>query len=207
MANGFAPSLMYAPSDEDPLGRPMLWPDLERGLKMANSALIIVKPEQSQYWYPGRAFEGVSLWERPPGTEGARKITTFNLRSAHGAIPEHNQMNSKGLMIARGWKSVLWRVVNTRCATKAAIERIFKLSLDTHEPGKSWCTQCKLNNKFERAYSASGLCEDHEVARKTAAYHRAQKKAVRQEAQWALSKYGTTSPSLPQKTRLFVSRA
>lgn len=174
--------LLTAPSDsEDTLGMTMTSTDLVKGLRMCNPNLTV--PDPSVFpWYPLQANGHTTLWLGEPFK--GKKITVFRL----GAIPEWTQVDPQGLIIARGWRSVLSRVIRTKCATQAAIERVFKISMEIVGVDNS-CPQCRREGKgLVKATSATGMCDTHDHLLKQISKARRNKKdapiALRDEARF-----------------------
>lgn len=148
--------LLAAPSDAaDALGKTMSSADLVKGLRMCNANLTV--PDPSVFtWYPLQASGHTTLWLGEPfkGT----KVAAFRL----GAIPEWTQIGPDGLIIARGWRSVLSRVIQLKMVTQPAIERVFKINMDIVGADNS-CPQCRREGLgLIRATSATGMCDTHD---------------------------------------------
>lgn len=129
--------------------------DLVKGLRRCNSNLTI--PDPSVFtWYPLQAQGHTSLWLGEPFK--GRKITVFRL----GTIPEHTQLDPNGLIIARGWRSVLSRCIRARVVSKLDVEREFRISMDI-EGSDGTCIQCRREGLGTvPATSASGMCDTHD---------------------------------------------
>jgi hypothetical protein len=143
--------------------------DLIKGLRLCNPNLTV--PDPSVFtWYPLQASGHTSLWLGEPFK--GKKITVFRL----GAIPEWTQIDPKGLIIARGWRSVLSRVIRSRAVSLSAVERVFKISMDVGGPDAS-CPQCRREGLgIIPATSASGMCNTHDHAWKQIARAKREKK-------------------------------
>lgn len=161
--------LLSAPSDADALGKEMNSTDLVKGLRICNPNLTV--PDPSVFpWYPLQATGHTSLWLGEPFK--GRKITVFRL----GAIPEWTQIDPKGLIIARGWRSVLSRCIRARVVTKTTVERVFKVDMTVSDPGPV-CPQCRREGLGNvPATSASGMCNTHDHAWKQIENAKRQKK-------------------------------
>lgn len=152
--------LLSAPSDADnPLGVTMTSQDLIKGLRRCNAKLSV--PDPSVFpWYPLKASGHTTLWYGEPFK--GRKITVFRL----GPIPEWTQIGPDGLIIARGWRSVLSRVIRSRAVSKHTIEHVFKINMDVCEQDDA-CPQCRREGLgIVLATSASGMCDTHDHALK-----------------------------------------
>jgi hypothetical protein len=67
--------------------------------------------------------------------------------------------------MAKGWRSVLEKVVKAGAAKRSALERIFKVTLDI-SGNDVLCATCRKGGKKIRGEGASGLCRVHNYASK-----------------------------------------
>lgn len=157
--------LLGAPSQEDAFGQTMLSEDIIKGLRRINPNIVVPLPEHYKEWYPFKAAGGTCLWLGKPG-EGV-KITAMHL----GAVPEWTQLCPEGIL-AKGWRAIFDRVIKARAATRAQIEREFRVSL-TYSGSNKECPRCFQAGIREKSSAASGLCDKHEYQRKIAVKARA----------------------------------
>lgn len=171
-------SYLLVPPDGDsnPFGRAIPWTDFVRWLKTVNPRI---------YHTPVTAWGMTTLWNGVPHAPGSKSISAMNI----GDIPEWTQVDDKGMIIAKGWRAILKKVVQARAARKEAIERVFRVSLDlTDKDGL--CRTCIAEGQRRPVTSASGLCNFHDSALDAA-------KAAdegRKEAECLSSKSRETSP-------------
>lgn len=150
--------LLTAPSNTDnPFGQTMTSTDLVKGLRRANPALSVPDPSLFE-WYPLKSTGHTTLWLGEPFK--GKKITVFRL----GAVPEWTQLDPNGLVIARGWRSVLSRAIRSGAVSKHRIEHIFKINMDVCEKDDA-CPQCRREGLGTiLATCASGFCDTHDTA-------------------------------------------
>lgn len=167
--------LLCSPEEDNPFGKGMSHHDLMKGLRQCNNNLSIPQPDVMG-WYPGKVTGHITLWLGRPWlgcvtgcthacthkADGGKKITTFHL----GVLPEWSQVGPDGEIMRRGWRSVLAKVIKSGAATKRTVHRIFKCNLD-YDDWDGYCDKCRAEGKFEKADTASKLCDLHEMARKT----------------------------------------
>lgn len=158
--------LLAAPSEgDDALGHGMHHNDFMRRVRVCNPNLTIPDPSVHT-WYPGKAAGQTAIWLGEP-LKG-KKITTFHL----GIIPEWTQIDPQGLIIRRGWRSVLQRLIARRCITKLAAERAFHITLDLGKPSDI-CQQCLREGRGRvPTKAASRLCDTHDKLTKQVSLNR-----------------------------------
>ena len=188
--------LLTAPSDAvDALGVTMMSSDLIKGLRNCNNNLTV--PDPSVFpWYPGQANGHTSMWLGEPFK--GKKITVFRL----GAIPEWTQLDPNGMIIERGWRSVLSKVIRSKAVTKASVERVFRLSMDIAGPDNC-CPQCRREGLgFVTPNGKSGMCDTHTHAYSQVANANRQKK----DAPLALRDLASHESRLPVSVNVGGSR-
>ena len=153
--------LLTAPSEIDGFGTSMTTADLIRGLKLANSRIVVPPPRE---WANGKMIQ-TGIWLGEPKTPGAKFVCGFDC----GAIPEWTQMLD-GKVIARGWRAILERCIVVGVASRTKLERIFKVNL-TLGGNDQWCKRCRRMRQWTRAYGKAGLCSTHEEAMVAASQH------------------------------------
>ena len=161
--------LLTAPDAADALGQTLTSTELVKGLRMCNPNLMV--PDPSVFtWYPGQANGHTSLWLGEPFK--GKKITVFRL----GAIPEWTQVDPKGIIIARGWRSVLVKVIRSGVASKRDVERIFKIDMSVAGEDNH-CPQCRREGLgFVKPNGKWGMCDTHSSAWSQIAKAKRQKK-------------------------------
>lgn len=138
---------------------------------MLNSRVCIPLPEQYREWYPGKAAGQTVLWLGQPAAPGSDKICAFHL----GMIPEWTQVAPGGVMIARGWRSILDLCIRRRVASRRAVERVFKISMDIG--GRDgFCRICRKDGLKSPVDGKSDRCEAHRDAQRNLQQHRERKK-------------------------------
>lgn len=175
-------SLLVAPSDAiDPFGKGISHFDLIKGLRRVCPQLVIPDPSTWEGWYPGKDFGMTSIWLGYPQAKGSLKVCSFHL----GQIPEFTQATPNGIL-RRGWRSILWKVTNLHLATKHALEREFRVSLD-YDGKDRVCGECQMDGLKEPSNHPSGLCDNHEIARVNVIRHHEHKAQERELIKWAVS--------------------
>lgn len=155
-------ALLVAPSDmTDPFGAGMHSTILLAGLRRLNNNITAPLPEHYTHWYPGAAYDMTTLWVGKPHSPEGKKICALRL----GVLPEFTQVDSDGYIIDKGWRAILRKCVRCRAVTKHAVERQFKIDLDSdgRDPDCPGCIQ--LGHRGVKGEHASGLCDTHEYAR------------------------------------------
>ena len=143
--------LLVAPSDAtDTFGRMMTHAEIIRRLKQANSNLYA--PENWHTWGANKT----SLWIGVPLQPGSLKVCAFQL----GAIPEWTQIGPDGMIISRGWRSILERCIQMRAARQDVLERLFHVTLGLSGRDGN-CVKCRRQGKIVGATSAGNLCDMH----------------------------------------------
>jgi hypothetical protein len=165
-------AVMCAPDRAfDQLGTGMPSSDLICGLKLLNSRVVIPLPEHYAEWYPGKRAGQTCIWLGPPGHPKSSKICAFHL----GMIPEWTQIAPGAVMIARGWRSILDLCIRRRVASKAAIERVFRVNMDVG--GKdTLCRICRKDGLRSPVDGKADVCEAHRNAQMDLAVSRERKK-------------------------------
>ena len=148
--------LLCAPSDgEESLGKGMHSTDFLKAIRQCNPNLTTPDPSVHG-WYPRKNVGHTTIWLGEPFK--GRKITTLQL----GIIPEWTQVDPQGLIISRGWRSVIQKLLQARCVTKRTIERVFKITLDLGKPNDI-CQQCLKEGRGRiPTKAASRLCDTHD---------------------------------------------
>jgi hypothetical protein len=84
-------------------------------------------------------------------------------------VPEFTQLGPKGMIIARGWRSVFEKCIKAGAVTAYDVERTFNVSLA--RIGKDvMCPTCRKHNLKIKGEGASGLCSRHQYAQAQVAY-------------------------------------
>ncbi len=152
--------LLTAPDLADALGTGMSSADLIRGLRLANPRVCVPAPHA--YVNGGSAATGTGIWLGEPHAPGSKFVCGMDC----GQIPEWTQMND-GRCLIRGWRAILQRCVTVGVAPRRKLERIFKCDLLVGNRSR-FCPRCARMRKWEPVHAASGLCDDHDAALKTA---------------------------------------
>lgn len=153
--------LLTAPEFRDAFGSGMSSADLIRGLQIANPLVCVPAPHA--YAAGGSAATGTGIWLGPPRLPGSKFVCGMDC----GEIPEWTQMDDTGRVIVRGWRAIMQRCIDAHVATRKKLERIFRVDLLIGKRGQ-FCSRCARTRKWKPAYAASGLCDDHDAAWKTA---------------------------------------
>lgn len=148
--------LMTAPDMENAVGRTMSFADLKRGLQRANRNIVIPPPREFQH---ATGFCGLTaIYVGEPGNPFARQITAVRA----GMIPEFTIIRPDGSIQTKGWRAILEKCVTARVATRAKMERIFRVDLGSDRTAAArWCSRCQRAGKWTRPTDARGLCDDH----------------------------------------------
>ena len=180
-------AVMCAPDRAfDQLGTGMPSTDLIRGIKMLNARVVIPEPDHYREWYPGKKSGQTCIWIGPPGLATSKKICAFHL----GMIPEWTQIAPcnlctmlgtrcahAGTMMARGWRSILDLCIRRRVASRAAIERTFRVSMNIG--GKdTLCRICRKDGLRSPVDGKADVCEVHRNAQAHLQMSRERKKAA-----------------------------
>lgn len=174
--------LLVAPSDlADPFGKGMHHADLIKGIRRVCPSLCIPDPSSWQGWYPGKDLGMTSIWTGTPQAEGVAKVCSFHL----GWVPEFTQTSPAGI-IRKGWRQILMRLVGMRLATKHQLEKEFKCDL-THDGKDVVCPECQMDGLREKATHASGLCDQHQLAKEHVTQYQERKAQEREDLLWAIS--------------------
>lgn len=172
--------MLGAPTDADnPFGNPMSATDLLKGLRMCNVNLHAPLPDAYGTWFPGKSAGMTSLWLGQPSMPESKKICAFHL----GIIPEFTQVGPDGEILRRGWRAVLRKAIGARAVTKRAVNRVFKIDIDTDGDDPS-CTHCRIEGRLTKADSAGNLCSLHANVKKDAA----RMVEARKESEWQASR-------------------
>jgi hypothetical protein len=163
---------MSAPYKENAFGTALHSKDVIKGLRQANPRIQVPEPTSWGCWYPGLDVDQTSVWLGPARQQGSKLICGITL----GMIPEFTKIAPDGQIISKGWRAILWKCIRARVASKRRIERIFKVNLDIGEPDQG-CRQCAKTGQHEKATSASGLCDLHDMIYKNAQRMKAAKQA------------------------------
>lgn len=153
--------LLTPPDQLDAFGRGMASADLIRGLRLANPDICVPSPHA--YVNGGPAATGTGIWIGYPHAPGSKFVCGMDC----GQIPEWTQMAPDGRVIIRGWRAILQKCITTNVAPRRTLERIFKADLLLARRGR-FCSRCARKKEWKPAYAASGLCDDHDAAFKTA---------------------------------------
>lgn len=147
--------------EKNPFGQTILSDDLVRGLRCINPYLRVWEEHSSEVWYPGKGRINC-LWLGEPGGKG-KKIAAYPL----GPVPEFTQLApGSDEIILMGWREIFEDCMKAGVASKAAIERQFKVSLDYDDTDRS-CDQCRRFGTAREAYK-DRLCRAHWSAREIA---------------------------------------
>lgn len=166
------PYLWTAPDDcPDPVGKAILTVDLVSGLKRINPRITIWEEYPSGLYWPGKNMGGrfgvkTTLWVGDPGGESV-KISSVTAV----CVPEFTQVSKKGLEIIKGWRSIFEKCLITGAATRAQIEKEFKVNLAII--GEEFlCSPCvKIAKRTPHNGGVLKLCRSHEnIARAAAEY-------------------------------------
>lgn len=184
-------NIMMVPpvGDPDPLGNGMHSRDLIKGLRDLNTNLCIPDPSIWTSWYDGKDWGMTSVWDGNPQQEGVQKIVSFHV----GLVPEWTQVAPEGGIIRRGWRSVLDKCIRAGVVSRGAVERKFRVNLDYTKPSPA-CSTCLADGLTESTDNASGLCDDHEIARDNAL----KAKQARKDAECLRSR-STAPPTNPSR--------
>ena len=143
--------ILCAPSDAtDPLGRVLTHIEILRRLRILNP--LITAPLNAN----ALAVAKTALWLGDPATPGNIPICAMPI----GVVPEFTQIAPNGTLIARGWRSVLDRVIKRRAATRGQLERAFGYISEADGLDKN-CVKCRKLGNTVRATSHGGLCNVH----------------------------------------------
>jgi hypothetical protein len=148
--------LMTAPDTENGVGRSMSFADLKRGLLRANAKVVIPTPREFAH---ATGFCGLTaIYIGEPGNPFARQITSVRA----GMIPEFTIIRPDGSIQTKGWRAILEKCVTARVATRARMERIFRVDLGSDRTAAArWCSRCQRAGKWTKPSGKDGLCDDH----------------------------------------------
>lgn len=150
---------------------------LIKGLRRCNGTLTIPDPSTWVGWYPGRASGMTSIWWGQPPL--APKICAFHL----GEIPEFTQITPEGTLLRRGWRDIFKRVINIGAVSQHALERQFKVRLDTDGVDTKLCHKCRLDGQIVPA-GLDGLCASHHEVKLISEHEEMLKRERRLKASW-----------------------
>ena len=139
---------------ENIVGREIHSDLLIAGLRAINPRLMVPLPEHYAEWYPLKALGITCLWVGEPGK--GKKVCAFRL----GAVPEFTLLKGADL-VTRGWRAIFNKVIKSRAATLAQIERQFGVVLEA-DGSDGTCFQCRKTG-VKRAEDTPGarLCYTH----------------------------------------------
>ncbi|MCK5245734.1 hypothetical protein KAR02_02475 [Candidatus Bipolaricaulota bacterium] len=153
--------LMVAPDENGPeslLGRCMPSSDLVRTLIEVNRNIFCPDINDANHI---ESWHGVtSLWLGDPGG-GGKPICGIKL----GTVPEWTRIDDKGVMISKGWRAIFEKVIRARAATRAQIEKAFKVSLAPATAPSTLCGVCVREGRREKHNGgARKMCDMHDGA-------------------------------------------
>lgn len=159
--------LCVAPSDlSNQLGRPYSTPELLCKLRRVNPALHA--PSDTMFPYLVKGAKLVGLYWGDPGNcdfsrTGWRKKARLICSMPADFVPEFTQIGPDGLIIARGWRSALEKVIRSGAATRAALEMEFGTVLSREGSDDGACWHCRKEGKTTPPNGGKeGMCDLHD---------------------------------------------
>ena len=141
-----------------------------RKLRLINSNFCA--PNDSIFPYIVQNAKVVGLYLGDPSFDIGRttkdKHAKFICSMPADFIPEFTQIGPKGVIVARGWRSVLAKIMSERLAPVAALEAVFASSM-SRDGRDAACPRCRKEGQITKGEGASGLCSLHEYTRTTMA--------------------------------------